>query len=89
MLCQKMERGNPSSGTLLSSLRRVSPPVSTSKGKGVFFLPHRSRVLTTTRSDAEVGIRYIHYFGQTATHPMSIFSLVLQLLAFPCGTIAV
>lgn len=38
MLCKQRERGNPSSGALTSSLRRVSPPVSTSKEKGVVFL---------------------------------------------------
>lgn len=39
MLFQKRERGNLSSGALLSSLCRVSCPASTSKGKGVVFLP--------------------------------------------------
>lgn len=60
------------------------------KGEGSSFpAGDKSRILTTTSSDVEVGIRYFHYFGQNATYTMLIFSLGLQLLAFPCCSIAV
>ena len=89
MLCQKRERRNPISGALLRSSRSQSS-CRTFKGEGSGFPARdRSRVLTTTSSDVEVRIRHFHYFGQAATHAMLIFSLGLQLLAFPCCNTAV